>query len=691
MGRDDGRRTHVMWESGRFPVLADTPIPGPMRKRWKIMSTRTVDQKPAKSASDQDEEQDQNQQRSGEREGSETLDSVVIRFCGDSGDGMQLTGTQFTNTTALFGNDIATFPDYPAEIRAPAGTLPGVSGFQVNFAATEIYTPGDKVNVLVAMNPAGLKTNLEDVEPGGIVIVNEDAFNKVNLKKAGYSQNPLEDDTLSRYKVYKIPISRLCEESLADTGAGSKAIGQAKNMFTLGIVFWLFDRSLQPTIDYLNNYFGKQKGKPEVAELNIKALKAGYHLGETAEMFPARYEVPKAKLPPGTYRRVSGNEATAMGLVAGARLAKKGLLYASYPITPASDVLHALSAFKNYHVKTLQMEDEIAAVCAALGGAFTGDVGVTGTSGPGLALKAETVGLAVMTELPIVVLDVQRGGPSTGLPTKTEQADLLQAMYGRNSECPCIIIAASSPADCFATSIEAVRLAIEHMTPVILLSDGYIANGAEPWLVPSISDFEPIRPNHPTEYNWHSDDEEGEGPNCFMPYVRDENLARPWALPGTPKLEHRLGGLEKQEITGDVSYAPENHEKMVRVRQEKVDRVADRLPPTEIHGDESGDVLLIGWGGTYGAIHSAVNRLRRHGQSVSAIHLRYLNPLPKDLPEIMQRFKRIVVPELNMGQLRRMIRDQYLVDAIGINKIQGRPFLVGELVQRVEEIIANTK
>jgi 2-oxoglutarate ferredoxin oxidoreductase subunit alpha len=618
----------------------------------------------------------------------EALESIVIRFCGDSGDGMQLTGTQFTNTTALFGNDVATFPDYPAEIRAPAGTLPGVSGFQVNFASTDIYTPGDKVNVLVAMNPAGLKTNIQDVEAGGIVIVNEDAFSKVNLKKAGYEVSPLEDDSLQPFKLYKIPISRLCEESLAETGAGSKAISQAKNMFTLGIVYWLFDRSLKPTIDYLENYFGTIKNKPEVAKLNVKALKAGYNLGETAEMFPVRYAVPKADLPPGTYRRISGNEATAMGLVAGAKLAKKSLLYASYPITPASDILHSLSAYKNFSVKTLQMEDEIAAVCAAIGGAFAGDVAVTGTSGPGLALKGEAIGLAVMTELPLVIVDVQRGGPSTGLPTKTEQADLLQAMYGRNSECPCIVLAARSPADCFDAAIVATRLAIEHMTPVILLTDGYIANGAEPWLLPDPDGYDPIVCDHPTENNYHSDDVEGEGLNCFMPYLRNEKLARPWAIPGTPGLEHRIGGLEKELISGNVNYEPENHEEMTKIRQEKVDRVADRLPPTEIDGDDSGDVLLVGWGGTYGSIHSAVASLRRHGHSVSAVHLRYLNPLPNDLEGILRRFKKVVVPELNMGQLRRIIRDRYLIDAQGINKIQGRPFLVGELVHRVEEIIS---
>jgi len=618
----------------------------------------------------------------------ETLESIVIRFCGDSGDGMQLTGTQFTNTTALFGNDIATFPDYPAEIRAPAGTLPGVSGFQVQFAATDIFTPGDKVNALIAMNPAGLKANLGDVEKGGVVIVNEDAFTTGNLKKAGYESNPLDDGSLSEYKLFRIPISRLCEDALKDTGAGSKAINQSKNMFTLGVVYWLFDRSPQPTIDHLNHYFGDIKGKQAIADMNITALKAGFNYGENADLFPTQYRVPKADLPPGLYRRVSGNEATAMGLVAGAELANKTLLYASYPITPASDVLHNLSALKHYGVKTMQMEDEIAAVCAAIGGSFAGHVAVTGTSGPGLALKAEAVGLAVMTELPLVVVNVQRGGPSTGLPTKTEQSDLLQAMYGRNGESPCIIIAAKSPSDCFETAIVAVRLALEHMTPVILMTDGYIGNGAEPWLLPDINSYDPIEVSHPQGFNYHSDEVEGDGMNCYMPYLRNERLARSWAIPGTPDLEHRIGGLEKHELTGNVNYEPANHERMVRIRQEKVDRVADRLPPTEIFGDDSGDILVLGWGGTFGSIHAAVKSMRNSGRKISAVHLRYINPLPNDLEEIMSRFKTVVIPELNLGQLSRIIRDRYLIDAIPINKVQGRPFLVGELIGRIENAVS---
>ena len=621
----------------------------------------------------------------------EDLPQVVIRFCGDSGDGMQLTGSQFTDTSALFGNDIATFPDYPAEIRAPAGTLPGVSGFQVNFASEDIFTPGDKVNVLVAMNPAGLKTNIKDVEPGGIVIVNTDAFNPGNLKKAGYETNPIEDHSLDRYRLYRIPISRLCEESLAATGQGSKAIAQAKNMFTLGVVYWLFERPLEPTIEYLTDYFGTQKNKPEIADLNVKALKAGYFLGETTEMFPVRYRVPKAKLPKGKYRKISGNEAMALGLITAARLAKKDLVYATYPITPASDILHTLSVYKNYRVKTMQMEDEIAAVCAAIGAAYTGAISVTGTSGPGIALKGEGIGLAIMMELPMVIVDVQRGGPSTGLPTKTEQADLLQAIYGRNSEAPLVVLAASGPADCFNTAIEAVRIATRHMLPVMVLSDGYIANGAEPWKLPDIKDLKPIEIKHPTAYNYHRNDAEGEGPNAFMPYLRDSVYSRPWAIPGTANLEHRLGGLEKQDITGNVSYDPDNHHRMCLLRATKVAKVADELPPTMIDGDASGDLLVIGWGGTYGSIHSAVQAVHAKGHKVSAVHIRHMNPLPKDLGAIIKRFKYVTVPELNLGQLRRIIRDKFLVDAIGINKVKGKPFLVEELASQFEMILAGKR
>lgn len=617
----------------------------------------------------------------------ETLESVVVRFCGDSGDGMQLTGTQFTNTAAVFGNDISTFPDFPAEIRAPAGTLPGVSGFQINFAANDIFTPGDHVDVLVAMNPAGLKASIDDVTAGGIVIVNENAFSAPNLKKAGYQTNPLEDGSLSPYRVFKIPISRMTEESLVATGMGSKAIAQAKNMYTLGLVFWLFDRPLEPTIDYLNNYFGMQKKKPEIADLNIRALKAGYYMGETAELFPVRYRVPQADLPPGKYRKVSGNEATALGLIAAAHSMEKSLFYASYPITPASDILHTLSIHKNYNVKTLQMEDEIAAICACIGAAFAGELAVTGTSGPGLALKSEAIGLAVMTELPLVIVNVQRGGPSTGLPTKTEQADLLQAMYGRNGECPCIIIAPQSPSDCFGTAIEAARLAVKYMVPVIMLSDGYIANGSEPWLIPTMRDLKPIKVQHAEDYNARDDQRPGEGLNCFHSYLRDENLARAWALPGTAKLEHRIGGLEKEDVTGNVCYEPDNHEHMIALRARKVALAARDIAPLEIDGDKSGDLLLVGWGGTYGAIHTACAQLRSAGRNVSAIHLRHLSPFPADLGDVLARFRTVVVPELNLGQLSKMIRAEFLVETIGINKVQGKPFFVDELVREVSEIM----
>ncbi len=618
---------------------------------------------------------------------TEAVESVVIRFCGDSGDGMQMTGTQFTDNAAIFGNDISTFPDYPSEIRAPIGTVAGVSGFQINFSSTVIHTPGDLVDVLVAMNPAGLKSNVAEVEAGGIIIVNEDAFTKGNLKKAGYKSNPLEDGSLSSYRVYSLPISRLCEESLTETGASSRVIARAKNMYTLGLVYWLFNRSLDTTIDYLNNYFGIEKGKPELAELNVKALKAGYNMGNIGEMFVTRFEVEKAALPAGTYRRVSGNEATAMGLIAAGQLAKKDLLYASYPITPASDILHVLSGYKNYNVKTIQLEDEIAAMCALIGASFAGNLAVTGTSGPGLALKSEAIGLGVMMELPMVIVNVQRGGPSTGLPTKTEQADLLQAVYGRNSDCPCFVLSGRSPGDCFDTAIEAVRLAVTYMTPVILLTDGYVANGAEPWAIPDIDSLKPINITHQTEFNAHDDNAKGEGNNAFHPYHRDENLSRPWAIPGTPGLEHRIGGLEKEEESGNVCYEPKNHQRMVLTRAKKIADAAQHFPPMNIDGDDQGEVLVVGWGGTHGAIHAAVRGLRGKGRKVSAICLRHLNPLHPDLKRVMDRFDHVVIPELNMGQLRMMIRSQLLVNARGINKVQGRPFLIGELITQIESLI----
>ncbi|QQE12144.1 2-oxoacid:acceptor oxidoreductase subunit alpha [Planctomycetota bacterium] len=610
--------------------------------------------------------------------------SAVVRFAGDSGDGMQLAGTQFTDTSAIVGNDIATLPDYPAEIRAPAGTVAGVSGFQINFASEDIYTPGDKVDSLIAMNPAALKAHLPEVKHEGIVVVNETEFNKTNLKKAGYpaDYNPLDDDDfLDNYQVYAVPITRLNQESLKETGMGAKDIGRCKNMFALGIIYWLYDRPLETTIKYITSYFTDKKGKPEVAEANIKSLKSGYYFGETAEMFTERYQINRADITPGLYRKVVGNEATAMGLVTASRLSKRDLVYCSYPITPASTVLHALAGMRHYGVKTFQAEDEIAAVCAAIGVSYAGGMGVTGTSGPGLALKSEAIGLAVMTELPLVIVNVQRGGPSTGLPTKTEQSDLLQALWGRNGDCPVAIIAPKSPADCFDTAIEASRIAMEHMIPVIILTDGYIANGSEPWPIPKADDLEPINIQSLPPI-----DEE----NKFEPYKRlDEKLARPWASPGNKGYEHRIGGLEKEYDTGNVSYDPDNHQKMTRVRQEKIERIADVVPPLEPHGDMSGDLLVLGWGGTFGAIHTAVERARGKGLSVSSAHLRYLNPMPSNLGDVIKRYKRVLVPELNTGQLRLLVRSKYLVDARGLNKVQGKPFLVEEIEQAIDLMLVD--
>ena len=613
----------------------------------------------------------------------QSRDSVVIRFCGDSGDGMQLTGGQFTSTSALFGNDIATFPDFPAEIRAPRGTTFGVSGFQLQFSSSEIYTPGDAVHALVAMNPAGLKTNIADVEPGGIVIVNEDEFDKVNLKKCGYADgyNPLDDDALNRkYRFHRVPMSRLTRESLAVTGFGAKDTDRCRNMYALGLVYWLFDRPLDGTERYLNDYFGAEKRKPEIADLNIRALRAGFNFGETAEMFASRYQVAPAKLKPGVYRRISGSEATALGLVVAAAKAGKKLHYCGYPITPASELLHHLSRLKTFDVRTFQAEDEIAAICAAIGVSFAGEFAVTGTSGPGMALKSEAMNLAVMLELPLVIVDVQRAGPSTGMPTKTEQADLLHAVLGRPGESTVIVVAPSGPADCFEMAIEAFRLAVRHMCPVIYLSDGYIANGAEPWLLPDLDSIAPIEVSHPTQTNNPG------GP--FLSYKRDPTtLARPWVIPGTPGLEHRVGGLEKQDVTGNISYDPDNHEHMVRTRAAKVHKAADAIPLLTVRGPESGDVLLLGWGGTYGAITTAGDELRHKGHSVSTAHLRHLCPFPKNLGDVMRRFKTIIIPEINLGQLRFLIRAHYLVDAIGINEVKGKMFRVQDLVNKTIEII----
>ena len=611
------------------------------------------------------------------------VDAVAIRFCGDSGDGMQLTGGLFTNTAALFGNDIATYPDFPAEIRAPRGTTFGVSGFQVQFASTDIFTPGDAVNALVAMNPAGFKTNIMDVEPGGIVIVNEDEFNKANFKKCGYeaSYDPLDDDELNRrYQIVRVPMTRLTRESLTDSGMGAKDVDRCRNMYALGIVCWLYDRPLDPTIRFLDNFFGKKKDKPQVAAANIKALKAGFFFGETAELFPVRYQVARARLDPGKYRKISGNEATALGFVTAAAKANKQLVYASYPITPASEVLHTLSRLKRYGVTTFQAEDEISAVCAAIGASFAGQLALTGTSGPGLALKGEGIGLAVMLEVPLVVIDVQRAGPSTGMPTKTEQADLLMALWGRPGESPCIVVAPRSPSDCFDMAIQAFRLAVRYMCPVIYLSDGYIANGAEPWMLPDLDAIEPIQIEHPRETN--------NPDGTFLPYKRDpKTLARPWAIPGTQGLEHRLGGLEKEADTGNVSYDPENHDQMVRTRAAKVLKAADIIPPLEVRGPESGEALLLGWGGTYGTITTAGDELRDAGYSVSTAHLRYLNPFPKNLPDVLGRFKTIIVPEINLGQLLKIIRANYLIDAVGINEMRGKMFRIADLVDKTLQII----
>ncbi len=611
---------------------------------------------------------------------SQALHSAVVRFAGDSGDGMQLAGTQFTDTTAILGNDIATLPDYPAEIRAPAGTVAGVSAYQINFADQEIYTAGDEVDALIAMNPAAFKAHIDDVRAGGIVVVNETNFDKLSLRKAGYAEGytPLDDEKYTqRYRIYQVPISRLTEEALADTGLGAKDIGRCKNMYALGLAYWLFDRPLDTTVRYMEDYFGVKKKMPKVAEANVKALKAGYYFGETAEMFPARYQIAPASIAHGKYRKLAGNEALAIGLVAAAQLSGKELSYCSYPITPASDILHYLAGMRNYGVKTFQAEDEIAAVCAAIGVSFAGGMGVTGTSGPGLALKSEALNLAIITELPLIVVNVQRGGPSTGLPTKTEQSDLLQAMFGRNGDSPLVIIAPQSPADCFDTAIEATRIALQHMVPVIILSDGYVANGAEPWRIPSIDSLETIKVAHATD------------PDNFEVYGRDENFVRPWAIPGTKGLEHRIGGLEKAHLTGNVSYDPENHQLMTDLRRKKVEKIADFIPAIEPHGDRSGELLVLGWGGTQGSIVTAVNRARAKGQSVSAAHLRYLNPMPRNLGEVLKRFKKVLIPELNTGQLRLLIRGKFLVDARGLNKVQGKPFLVEEIEQAINLIVSN--
>ena len=608
-----------------------------------------------------------------------TLDDATVRFCGDSGDGMQLAGTQFTNTSALMGNDIATFPDFPAEIRAPQGTLAGVSGFQVHFSSTDIYTPGDTVDALVAMNPAALATNVGDLRTGGILIVNSDAFEGKGLDQAGYDTNPLEDDTLKAYRLHKVAMTKLTRLAVEGLELSQKEKDRCRNFFAMGLVFWLYDRPLEPTLRYIDDKFGK---KPEIAGANTAALKAGYHYGETVEAINTQFHVPKAKLTPGKYTSIVGNTALAYGLMAAARLSNKRLFLGAYPITPASSILEELARHKNFDILTFQAEDEIAAMTATIGAAFAGAMAVTASSGPGIALKGEGMGLAVMNELPMIVINVQRGGPSTGLPTKTEQADLFQAMFGRNGECPMPIIAAASPADCFEVAQEAWRLAVRYMVPVILLTDGYIANGSEPWRIPKFSDLPKIDIKHPGPLPDGAE---------FLAYKRDERLARPWALPGTPGLEHRIGGLEKQDITGNVSYDPANHQHMINTRADKVARIANDIPPQKLDGPATGDLLVLSWGGTYGACATAVHNLQAKGKAVTHCQLRYLNPLPKELGDIMKRFKKVLIPELNLGQLRTIIRANYLVDAIGLNKVQGKPFSVAEVVEKIESVLHGDK
>jgi 2-oxoglutarate ferredoxin oxidoreductase subunit alpha len=605
---------------------------------------------------------------------TETVDRVVIRFAGDSGDGMQVTGNQFTNTSAFVGNDVSTFPDFPAEIRAPAGSLPGVSGFQINFASLDVHTPGDAPDALVAMNPAALKVNLPDLPPNGLLIVNTDNFAERNLKLAGYASNPLEDGTLDGYRTVRLEISTLTRKALEQTDLSRKEVDRCKNFFALGIMYYLYNRPLGPTETWLDRYFAR---KPQFAEANKLALHAGVAYCEATDLFHTTYEVAKADFfAPGKYRNMNGNLALSLGLVAASVQAKTGLFLASYPITPASDVLHMLSHHKRFGVRTFQAEDEISAICAAIGAAYAGKIAITTTSGPGMALKTEALGLAVAVELPLIVINIQRGGPSTGLPTKTEQADLLQALYGRNSEAPVPVIASRTPGDCFWTAMEAVRLAIKYMTPVILLSDGYIANGAEPWLIPRLADLPEI------DVRFRTDPEE------FHPYSRNsDTLARPWAVPGTAGLEHRIGGLEKQNVTGNVNYDGANHELMVRIRDQRVRNIENDIPDAVIDGPDSGRVLVLGWGSTYGAIQSALGRLREDRGEASHVHLRHLNPLPANLGAILPRFDHVLIPELNLGQLAMVIRAKYLVETKSLTKVQGKPFTAVEILDAVRSLL----
>mgnify|MGYP003594325907 FL=1 len=609
----------------------------------------------------------------------EVLQDVVIKFAGDSGDGMQLTGSQFTNNTALMGIDLATFPDFPAEIRAPQGTLPGVSGFQLRFSSDSVYTPGDAVDVLVAMNAAALKVNLTALKKGGKIIANIDGFDAKNLRLANYpeGENPLENGSLDGYDVIKMDVTKMTREALKDITLGMKEKDRAKNMFVLGFLYWMYNRDMDNTIGFLKDKFGK---KPDILESNIKVLQAGYNYGDTTETFTTTYAVEKAKMEPGTYRSIMGNQAVAYALIAASQKSGLPLFLGSYPITPASDILHELSRYKNFGVKTFQAEDEIAAITSAIGAAYGGALGVTTSSGPGIALKGEAIGLAVMLEIPLIVINIQRGGPSTGLPTKTEQSDLMQAYYGRNGECPMPIISASTPADAFDAAYEAVRISVQHMTPVMFLSDGYIANGAEPWKFPNSEQLPPIAVKFKTEL--------GHGETKFLPYLRDEKLARPWAVPGTPGLEHRIGGIEKQNNTGNVNYEPENHQLMVKIRQEKVDKIADYIPEQKLDsGPEKGKILVLGWGSTYGAIKSAVAELQARGESVSHAHLRYIRPFPRNLGAILKNFDQVLIPEINNGQLVKIIRDQFLIDAKAYNKIMGVPITKTELVLKLDQML----
>lgn len=609
----------------------------------------------------------------------EVLQDVVIKFAGDSGDGMQLTGSQFTNNTALLGIDLATFPDFPAEIRAPIGTLPGVSGYQLRFSSDRVFTPGDACDVLVAMNAAALKVNLKSLKKGGKIIANVDGFDSKNLRLANYPDgvNPLDDNSLDGYEVIRMDITKLTREALKEFTMGTKEKDRAKNMFVLGFLYWMYNREMENTIAFLKGKFSK---KPDILESNIKVLKAGYNYGDTTEMFSTRYKVEKARMDPGTYRSVMGNQALSYGLIAASKKSGLPLFLGSYPITPASDILHELSRHKSFGIRTFQAEDEIAAITSAIGASYGGGLGVTTTSGPGMALKAEAMGLAVMLEIPLVIVNIQRGGPSTGLPTKTEQSDLMQAYYGRNGECPMPVIASSTPSDCFEVAFEAVRIATEHMTPVILLSDGYIANGAEPWRFPAAGNLAEIRVKF----------KEGlaEGEEKYQPYRRDEKLVRDWVKPGAPGLEHRIGGLEKEDITGNISYDPENHQHMVKTREQKVENIADYIPQQKLDsGPDSGKVLVVGWGSTYGAIKSACAELRKDGHEVSHMHIRYLRPFPSNVGEILKNFDHVIIPELNNGQLVKIIRDKYMIDAKSVNKIMGVPFTKTELETEIRKLI----